>query len=186
MTMKFIKAILTLTLLRLFILNGFEAYGQKKDSTDNIIIYGDSFLFSIHEPIGWKGDIYNAKNFNANIIFYKKKEDVKKGGTIIQVLTYKKTDEEVNKDLEYDINTVKEKNHDLQQKNIDAVNKSYPCFSKLIFVDTIFYKYIAYINPGNKFHNSFSVTMNVSKRLATKEELAAFKEIISTLVVFKR
>jgi len=159
---------------------------EKKDSTDNIIIYGDSFLFSIHKPAGWNGNVDNAKNYNANIVFYKNKEDIKTGGTLIQILTYKKTDEEVNKDLEQDISLNKEKNHDLKQQNVEVNHKDYACFSKLIYVDKVFYQYIAYINPGNKFKNAFSVTMNISKRSATKEELAAYKEIISTLVVFKR
>ena len=170
----------------LLIVNSACLFAQKKDTADNIIIYGDSFLFSIHEPNGWHGDVDNAKNHNANIIFYKTKEDFKKGGTAIHVLTYKKADEEVNKDLEYEISTIKEKNHDLKQQNIDVYSKSNSCFSKLVYVENTFYQYIAYINPGAQFHNAFSVSMNISKRPASKEELAAFKEIISTLVVFKR
>ena len=184
--MKFNKSILSF-ILPLVILSGVKAIGQKKDSADNIIIYGDSFLFSIHEPIGWKGDVDNAKNHNANIIFYKSTENIKKGGIFVQVLTYKKQDEEVSKDLEYEINTIKEKNHDLKQQSIDANNKNqYACFSKLVYVEKIFYQYTAYINPGNKFHNAFSISMKIEKRAANKEELAGFKEIISTLVIFKR
>ena len=160
---------------------------EKIDTTDNIIIYGDSFLFSIHEPIGWHGDANSAKNYNANIIFYTSKDDFQKGGTFIQILTYKKQDEEVNKDLEYEIASIKEKNHDLKQKDIDSDNnKLYPIYSKLIYVDKVFYQYTAYINPGNIFHNAFCVTMNIPKRPATKQELSAFKEIIASLVVFKR
>jgi len=159
---------------------------DQKDTTDNIIIYGDSFLFSIHEPVGWQGDVNSAKNYNANIIFYKNKEDFQNGGALIHVLNYKKTDEEVNKDLEQDISVNKEKNHNLKQKNLEASHKNYDCFTKLIYVDKVFYNYIAYINPGSNFHNAFSVAMNIPKRTASKEELAAFKEIISSLVVFKR
>ena len=158
-----------------------------KDTADNIIIYGDSFLFSIHEPLGWLGDVDNAKNYNANIIFYKSKDDFKKGGIHIQILTYKKQDEEVNKDLESDISSINEKNHDLKQKEIDIENnKLYLCYSKLAYVENVFYQYIAYVNPGNKFHNAFSISMSIPKRPGTKEELSAFKEIISTLAVFKR
>lgn len=159
---------------------------EKKDTTDNIIIYGDSFLFSIHEPIGWQGDVNSAKAYGANIIFYKKGDVVQNGGTFIQVFNYKKTDEEVNKDLEQDINVSKEKNHDLKQQNIEVKHKNYACFTKLIYVDKTFYQYMAYINPGSNFHNAFSVGMNISKRPATKEELTAFKAIVSSLVVFKR
>lgn len=190
---RFSKIFFTSLFLLFAVLIGVEtSFGQKmnglKDTTDNIIIYGDSFIFSIHEPVGWNGNVENAKNYNANIIFYKSKEDLKKsGGTLIQIITYKKIDEEVNKDLELDISTIKEKNHDLIQQNLEVSNKNnFPCFSKLVYVENIFYQYIAYINPGNKFHNSFSVSMNIPKRPATTEELSAFREIISTLVVFKR
>ena len=170
----------------LILLSQVEASAQQKDTADNIIIYGDSFLFSIHEPAGWNGDVDNAKNYNSNIIFYKNKEELKKGGALIQILTYKKQDEEVLKDLEYEITTIKEKNHDLKQQNIDVSSKTNACFAKLVSVDNVFYKYIAYINPGDKFHNAFSVIMTIQKRSASKEELIAFREIISTLVVFKR
>lgn len=171
---------------------------EKKDSTGSIIIYGDSFFFSIHEPMDWDSDIDNAKNYNANIILYKSpegtgKKDSLRSGTLIQILTYKKTDEEINKDLEQDISVNKEKNHDLKQsewtpseQNVEVSHKEYACFTKLIYVDNLFYQYMAYINPGNKFRNAFSVSMNIPKRPATKEELLAFREIISTLVVFKR
>src|ERR1051326_37756 len=118
------------------ILNSLLLFSQKKDTADNIIIYGDSFLFSIHEPTGWNGDAESAKNFNANIIFYKSKADFQKGGTFIQILTYKKQDEQVEKDLDYEVSTIKEKNHDLKQKDIDADNdKLYPDYSKLIYVE---------------------------------------------------
>ncbi|MBI3500442.1 MAG: hypothetical protein HY063_01505 [Bacteroidetes bacterium] len=157
-----------------------------KDAADNIIIYGDSFLFSIHEPKGWTGDVDNAKNYNSNIIFYQSKEGLKKN-TLIQVLTYKKQDEEVNKDLESDVSNFKEKNHDLKEQTNEVSNKKmYPAFSKLVYVENVFYQYIAYVNPGKEFHNAFSVSMNIAKRTATKEEISAFKEIVSSLVVFKR
>lgn len=174
-------------LILLLLINTVLLFGQKKDSADNIIIYGDSFLFSIHEPLGWKGDVENAKSHNANIIFYKQTENVKKGGTFVQVLTYKKQDEEVNKDLEYETNNMKEKNHDLKIQIVEANNKNqYACFAKLIYVENLFYLYTAYINPGNKFHNAFAISMKVEKHPATKEEIAGFKEIISTLIIFKR
>lgn len=181
--MSFLKKIFLVFLP--FIYNA--GIAQQKDSSENIIIYGDSFLFSIHEPKGWHGDVDNAKNLNANILFYRTKEDLKTKNSLIQVLTYKKQDEQVDKDLEYELASIKEKNPKVKEQNLDASSaKLYDCFAKLAYAENELYQYIAYINPGTQFRNAFSVIMTIQKRAATKEELAAFREVVSTLVVFRR
>lgn len=106
---------------------------------------------------------------------------------MIQMLTYKKQDEQVDKDFEYEIFTVKEKHPKAKEQKLEVKNmKEYSCFAKIAYVENEFYHYIAYINPGSQFRNAFSLTMNVLKRPAMADELAAFKEIVYTLAVFKR
>jgi hypothetical protein len=41
------------------------------------------------------------------------------------------------------------------------------------------------VNPGTKYKSGLSVSMNLSKRPATDDELKAFKEIVASLTMLK-
>ncbi|MBC7450154.1 MAG: hypothetical protein H7259_01550 [Cytophagales bacterium] len=164
-----------------------NSFGQISDTSkmSNLVVYGDGFTFSVEEPIGWTGDIDIAKDYYSNIAFYQSKDDIKKGGALIQVYRFGKQDEKTEKDLEYDIKSYKDKYKNLKQQDFLVSHKDYKCYSKLVYVDNDFYQYIVYVNPGPKFRTGVSVAINISKRLATEEELQAFRQIISSLVMLK-
>jgi hypothetical protein len=152
---------------------------------NDLIVYGDDFIFSVKEPDGWTGDIDNAKQYYSNIIFYKSKEDLDKGGALIQVYNFSKQDEKTNKDLEYDVKGYKDKYKELKQKDLLVTHKEYKCYSKTVYVENDFYQYTVYVNPGTKYKSGLSVSMNLSKRPATDDELKAFKEIVASLTMLK-
>lgn len=182
--MKQVFLILALFVLGLTTRNSF---GQSTlfTKTDTIVVYGNDFAFKVNAKIGWIGDIDLAKQYYSNIIFFKSKDELKNGGAIIQINVFKKQDEKTEKDLEYDIKSYIDKYKDLKKQELIVSNKEYKCFSMHIYVDKVFYMYTAYINPGVNFKKGFSVSMNVSKRNATEEELTAFREIIASLVMLK-
>ena len=165
----------------------FNCYGQTSDTAkmSSLVVYGDEFMFSVHEPDGWKGDIDNAKDYYANIIFYKSKEDIDNGGALIQVFNFNKQDEKTENDLQSDIKTYIDKYKDLKQQDFSVTHKEYKCYSKLVYVENAVYQYIVYLNPGKKYKSGLSVAMNISKRPATEEELKAFREIIPSLIMLK-
>lgn len=150
---------------------------------DNLMVYGDGFTFSLKEPQGWTGDIDNAAKYQANIVFYLNKTDPEKGGTLIQAYAFSKHDENTIEDLNYDVNSYKKDYPTLKEQTFEAKHKNYTTFSKLIYVDNKFWQYITYINPGVKFDKGVSVAMNISKRAATDKELAAYRQIVNSLVM---
>ena len=172
----------TFLLLGLFV--SVIAFSQSKDSS--ILVFGDGFSFSIKEPKGWTGDIDNAKKYDANIIFYKDKTELKNGGAIVQVLAFTKQDEQTNKDLEADVASYKKEYPKAKLQDFEAKHKNYKTYSKLVFVDKKFYQYIVYINGGTKYKTGFSVAMNISNRPATQEELQSYLSIISSLTIFTK
>ena len=178
-----IKHVLTITIV---LTTSYLSYGQM-DSTkmDNLIVYGENFSFSIKEPNNWIGDINNASTYYSNIIFYKNKKELENGGALVQVLLFTKQDEKTSKDLEYDISKYKKDYKNLKQKDFSVIHKEYKCYSKLVFVKDEFYQYIAYINPGKKYKNGISVSMNISKREGDKQELNAYLTIIESLWMIK-
>ena len=181
--MKMIKQILSTTII---LLSSYLSYGQLDSAKmDNLIVYGETFSFNVKEPNDWIGDIDNAAKYHSNIIFYKDKKELENGGAIIQVLAFTKQDEKTNKDLEYDISTYERDYEKLKQKDFSVIHKEYKCYPKLVFVKDEFYQYIVYINPGEKYKNGISISMNTSKREANTEELEAFLSIIESLWMIK-
>ena len=149
------------------------------------MVYGNDFIFSLKEPTGWIGDIKIARQYYANIVFYKTKEDLKNGGVFIQVFSFKKQDENTEGDLEYDIKGYKDRYPDLKQQDLVVNHNVYKCFSKCVFVDKKFYQYTVYVNPGPKYKKGVSFSMNIQKRQATDNELQAFSQIIASLIMLK-
>lgn len=153
---------------------------------DSLMVYGEDFTFFVDEPEEWQGDIKRAKEYKCNIIFYKSWNDLQQGGPVVQVTVYTKKDEDILKDLLYDISQYRKSYSNLKEKEEDGlknVHKKYQFVSKLVFVENSFFQYIVYLNPGTSFKDGLSVAMNIAKRPATKDELRAFKKIISSLEI---
>lgn len=146
----------------------------------SLIVYGDGFSFSVHEPEGWVGDIDKAAAYHANIIFYPEGGDPEKVA-LVQVALFHKQDEKTADDLAYDVKSYAQQYPDLQKEDFRADHKDYRVFSKLAFVKKEFYQYIAYVNAGEKFSEGFSVGMNIAKRPASDEEMKAYRDIIASL-----
>lgn len=105
---------------------------------------------------------------------------------MVQVLAFKKQEEQTDKDLEADVASYKKEYSEAKLKDFEARHKDYRTYPKLVFVDKKFYQYIVYINGGTKYKTGFSVAMNISKRPATQEELRSYLSIISSLTIFAK
>lgn len=146
---------------------------------DNLIVYGKKFAFKVKEPVNWHGDIDNAKRFHCNIIFYPKYSH--RVTLVIRVKVNSKVYEDLEKDLIYDMQQYKKQYTKIKFKDINVSHLEYDIFSKLFYVHEDFYEYVTYINPGIGIKIMLSVSMNIQKREATEEELAAYTQIIESL-----
>jgi len=182
------KQFLKISLLGCLIYLSLNSFGQASDTTakmSSLMVYGKDFMFAVREPDGWTGDIDNAKKYYSNIVFYKSQEDVDSGGPIVQVYNFSKRDEKTQKDLNADVKDYKKKYKSLKAQELSVAHKDYKCYSKTVYVEKEIYQYLAYVNPGPKYKSGFSIVMNISRRPATEDELRAFREIISSLIMFK-
>lgn len=161
-----------------------SSFSQTKDSS--LMVFGDDYIFSVKEPDGWRGDIEHAAKYGANIIFYKKNTKLESDEPLIQVLAFKKQDEQTNKDLEADIASYKKDYPKAKLQDFQAKHKNYKCFSKLVYVDKSFYQYIVYMNGGQKFKTGLSVAMNISRRPATQAEMKSYLFVIESLTIIGR
>lgn len=176
--------IVRLAILSFGLLLSDSLFSQTKDSS--LMVFGDDFIFSVKEPNAWRGDIENASQYGANIIFYKKNTKLESDEPLIQVLAFKKHDEQTNKDLEADIASYKKDYPKAKLQDFEARHKNYKCFSKLVYVEKSFYQYIVYMNGGQKYKTAFSVAMNISRRPATQAEIKSYLFIIESLTIVGR
>jgi hypothetical protein len=157
------------------------AVGQP--ARDRLLVYGEGFALGVKEPRGWRGDTEGAGKWGANIVFYRATETLDNASTVIRILVGEKTDENTAADLAYDMKGYRERFPKVQFIDLDVSHPSYPVFGKLFSVAGSFYEYVVYLNPGKGKPFLLSASMNKSVRPATEEQLAAFRDIVASLVM---
>jgi hypothetical protein len=154
-----------------------------EEKLDRLLVYGDGFVFGVKEPAGWKADTINAAKLDANILFYRSKESFSNHGPLIYIRLNKKADENVEEDLQYDMKQYRDRFPKIQFSDISVSHESFSLYAKLFYEPNNFYEYVTYINPGKGKPFTLSAAMNVQKKEANAEELAAYKEIIASLIL---
>ena len=173
--MKSIKIILSL----FFIFCSIGAFAAEK--LDNIIIYGDSFMVSAEEPNGWKGDSTNASLYHVNLVFYRNNENIQNAETVIRILIANKSDENTIEDLKYDMDSYRKQYPKVQFADVSVQHPEYKTYSKLFYVDNSFYEYVTYLNPGKNYRYIITVSMNLQKTKASKEDMQAYSSVIDSI-----
>jgi hypothetical protein len=163
----------------------FPLLASADSKLDNLIVYGEGFIFGVKEPSHWKGDIDNAKGFYANIIFYPASEKPNAASAIICVRVYDKADEDTAKDLSADMKQYQVQYPGVKFKDISVSHPNYRCFPKLFYVPESFYEYVVYLNPGRGIPQILSVSMNKQKTEASAGELSAFQQVVQSLLLFQ-
>ena len=156
-----------------------------KEKLDNLIIYGEGFSFSVKEPLGWRTETQNIKQFGANVMFYQNRFKYENANAIIRVLIVPKTDENTALDLSYDMDQYRLRYPNIQFQDIKMGHPAYSNYSKLFLVPKGFSEYVTYLNPGKGIPRIISISMNVQKREAEKEELEAYQSIMKSLILIK-
>jgi len=156
---------------------------SEEPKLDRLVVYGDGFSFGVKEPSGWKGDTTKASEIGANIVFYRDGETYKNAVALIRVRVGKKVDEDTAADLAYDVNDYKKRSPGVRFGDIAASHPKYVVYPKLFFVPGKFYEYVAYLNPGPGIPKLFSVAMYKNTAEATPEELAAYREVLASVVL---
>jgi hypothetical protein len=161
----------------------FSSFAQQK--LDQLLVYGDNFLFSVKEPVGWKGDTASAENFQSNIVLHEGTQPAESLAGLIRIRLNDKTDENISADLEDDIRSYKAQYPKIQFKDIAIRNAAYPAIAKVFYVPGQFYEYVTYMNPGRGKPFIFSVSMNNQKSEATAKQLGTYESTLASLKLLK-
>jgi len=178
------QLIALLFIVLIIVVTSIDIFAAEEQKLDNLLVYGEGFLFRVKEPPGWKGDCSNAANIHANILFYKQEESFQTAKALIYLRVNDKTDENVEKDLEWDMEQYRKRYPNIQFKDIPVSHHEYKTYSKLFYIKETFYEYVTYINPGEGKPHTISAAMNVQRKEASEEELAAYQKVIETLILF--
>jgi hypothetical protein len=162
-----------------------ESSTPENKKLDSLIVYGQDFMFSVKEPVGWTGDTKNAEIYSSNIIFYPTSQIVDNKKTVIRVLVTDKTDENVQEDMNHDMSQYRTKYAKIQFEELLISHPKYKVFPKLFSLPSVFYEYVTYVNPGPQMKMMFSVSMNKQINAATKDELDAYQKVIASLFMLK-
>jgi hypothetical protein len=157
--------------------------GQQKP--DELLVYGDKFIFSVKEPTGWHGDTTNAEKFQSNAVLHEDSQPTDSTSGLIRISVNDKVDEDTLADLKADMRDYKAQYPAVQFKALIAKNPNYKCLARVFYVPGKFYEYVAYVNPGVQKPLLFSVAMNTGKAEATEKELEAFGSAIQSLKLVK-
>jgi hypothetical protein len=175
------------TISQIFILFAMllETGAQAADRLENLLIQGENLIISVKEPMGWIGDSNNTTTDHDNLVFYRMNETLQSAKAVIRVLVANKTDENTIEDLKYDMESYRKQYPKIQFKDISVKHPEYSVYAKLFYVDTNFYEYVTYLNPGKNHPYIISVSMNLKKNEASKEDIEAYSFVIESLKALK-
>ena len=130
----------------------------------------------IEKPI-----LFNITQYLVHSAIFKSKNDYKNGAPLIQILVFKKQDENTIEDLNFDVNSYFEKYENFKQKDLIIHHSLCDTFCKEVYVKDSFYQYIVYLNPEKEFE--ISATLNTSKTELGNEDLEIFKDLVKSISV---
>jgi hypothetical protein len=159
--------------------------GFAQQKLDQLLVYGDDFLFSVKEPPGWSGDTKNADKFQSNVILHESGQPPESSSGLIRIRVNDKTDENTSADLEEDMRSYRTQYPKIQFRDLSVKNPRYLCLAKVFYVPGEFYEYVTYVNPGPKKPVLFSVSMNTQKSEASEKEIEAYKSAVQSLTLLK-
>ena len=110
----------------------FSGFAQQK--LDQLLVYGDNFLFSVKEPAGWEGDTVSAEKFRSNVVLHEVTQPADSVAGLIRVRLNDKTDENISEDMEADIRSYRAQYPKIQFKDITIKNMAYPAVAKVFYV----------------------------------------------------
>lgn len=151
---------------------------------DTLLIHGQGFLFSMKEPDGWHCVCdESAGQYGANAIVFPSSAQSRAHHVAIKVRLNPKSDEDTFQDLNADMQQYKKQYPNVEFATLDVAHSEYKTYPKLFMFPNDYYEYVAYLNPGPRHGFTISVWMSKEKIPATREELAAYTELLRSLNV---
>jgi hypothetical protein len=138
------------------------------------------YILTVHRP----ADAEGVKKYNGKFLFRPQPEAGKAdSGAVLLVSTYHKFDENVGLRLQSDTESFRKQFPNLEQGTLDVKHPKYATYGRVFSQPDGFYQYVIYLNPGGAQPYAVYVALGREKGAATPAELAAFKDLVESLVI---
>jgi hypothetical protein len=142
------------------------------------------YILTVHRPAGWQEDAEGVKKYNGKFVFRPQPEAGQAdSGAVLLVSTYHKFDENVGLRLQSDTENFRKQFPNLEQGTLDVKHPKYVTYGRIFSQPGGFSQYVTYLNPGGSQPYAVYVALGREKGAATPAELAAFKELVESLVI---
>jgi hypothetical protein len=142
------------------------------------------YVLTVHRPAGWQEDAEGATKYRGKFLFRPQAEAGKAdSGAVLLVSTYHKVDENVSLRLQSDTDSFRKQFPNLEQGTVDVKHPKYATYARVFSQPDGFYQYVAYLNPGGSQPYAVYVALGREKGAATPAELAAYKQLVESLVI---
>jgi hypothetical protein len=167
------------------VLAGVTQRSNAQQKLDQLLVYGDDFIFSVKEPSGWNGDTTNAGKFQSNVVLHETGQPPESFSGLIRIRVNDKVDENTSADMAEDMRSYRARYPKVRFKDLSVGNPQYRCLAKVFYVPGEFYEYVTYVNPGPKKPVLFSISMSSEKSEASVRELEAYGSAVKSLMLLK-
>jgi len=142
------------------------------------------YVLTVHRPVGWQEDAEGATKYRGKFLFRPQPEAGKAdSGTVLLVSTYHKFDENVALRLQSDADSFRKQFPNLVEGTVDVKHPRYATYARVFSQPDGFYQYVTYLNPGGSQPYAVYVALGREKGAATPAELAAYKQLVESLVI---
>ena len=124
-----------------------------------------------------------SANIGVNAIVFPSAAQSRAHHVQIKVRLNQKSGEDTWHDLASDMRRYKKQNPSVQFAPLDVSHPVYKTYPKLYQFPLDYYEYVAFLSPGPQNWFTISVWMSKEKVPATREELAAYSELVRSLNV---
>lgn len=158
-------------------------FGTSAFSKDGIIIYGQSFSFSLTEPDGWHCECGGGpaiESIGANAALWRSGETFKTANPIIYLRVNPKGKGAAD-DMKFDMSETKKRVPTVEFKEVSFSMRSGKAASNIFSYKGGKAEYVTYFYPKGSNKHSLSITMHLDDRKPTEQEIKIYKEILGSV-----
>jgi hypothetical protein len=154
---------------------------EPKADSNTLTAKEKDYSFTVHRPQGWVADDVAAKEYRGKFLFRPEGGVGKPGDIMLLVSTFHKYDENIALRLETDTESFRKQYPNLEVGTLDVKHPEYATYARAFSQPGGFSQCVAYVNPGGIHSYAFYVALGKKTGPPTREELAAFREVLESL-----
>ena len=114
---------------------------------DQLLIFGNGWMFNVKEPTGWTGHTEDAYQYHVNIYFCLGKKTFSKSQVVMHISVNSKRGETLQQKMDYDIAYYKKQHKKIELQEFPMGELAYEVLSKKYTYDEKTIDYVCFLDP---------------------------------------